>query len=401
MDSSLDALGQVIREHRVANGLTQDELGTDAGYGAGAGVSISRIENGLTRPTRDRFAGIAVALGFTPDELEAAARERTRDISAQGANGGGVPSSAGRERPGVRAKRLSQAVERREAVSGELSEAFKDAHDRARDEFFMTLVGISGGIDGAPQPDPVKPDDGDDDVTYAEAEASFRFRFASRGIANVLAGGAQLAEAGAAPEAGRLASYGAFQTVLAMGRASTGRKISDLHGAAADRAARAKFGLGPKASGGFGIAGGDRVLTGIRWSTTLALHAMAMRSELKKQAELDKIDDEIRATQRGFEALEDILPRATEVLDHIAVHGTRALKRWDAQMVTRPCQWDSLDSAQQQRFLDFVEISACQLAVASIDVEELMDSRGDDRERLIAWADAVLSKSQEDVEALV
>ena len=218
---------------------------------------------------------------------------------------------------------------------------------------------------------------------------------------HVLVGGAQLAEAGAAPEAGRLASYGAFRAVLAGGRASTGRKISDLHGAAADRAARAKFGLGPKASGGFGMDGGDRVLTGIRWSTTLALYAMAMRSELKKQAELDGIDDEIMATQRGFEALEDILPRATKVLDHIAVHGTRALKRWDAQMVTRPCQWDSLDSAQKQRFLEFVEISACQLAVASIDVQELMDSRGDERERLIEWVDAVLSKSQEDVEALV
>ena len=399
MEFSLSALGQVIHERRVANGLTQDELGTDAGYRAGAGVSISRIENGLTRPTRDRFAGIAVALGLTPDELESAAEERTRDISAQGATGGGAPSSAGLERSGDRSKRLRQEVERREAVSGELSEAFKDAHDRARDGFFMTLVRIASDIDGAPQPDPVKPDDGD--VTDAEAEASFLFRFASRGIANVLAGGAQLAETGAAPEVGRLASYGAFRAVLAVGRASTGRKISGLHGVAAENAALARLGLGPEANGGFGKAGGGKVLTGIRWSTTLLLYAMAARSELKKQADLDEIDDEIRATQRGFEALEDVLPRATKVLDHIAVHGTRALNRWDAQMISRPCQWDSLDSAQKQRFLDFVEISACQLAVASINAQDLIESTGDDLERLIEWADAVLSKSQEDVEALV
>src|SRR3954452_461387 len=178
MESSLNALGQVIHECRVAKGFTQEELGTDAGYGAGAGVSISRIENGLTRPTRERFAGIAVALGLTPDELESAAEERTTELSAQGATGGGAPSPAGRERPGDRSKRLRQEVERREAVSGELSEAFKDAHDRARDQFFMTLVGISGGIDGAPQPDPVTLDDGGD-VPDAEAEASALFRFAS------------------------------------------------------------------------------------------------------------------------------------------------------------------------------------------------------------------------------
>jgi transcriptional regulator with XRE-family HTH domain len=45
MDYSLTALGQVIRDLRVSKGLTQDQLGSEAGYGAGAGVSISRIEN--------------------------------------------------------------------------------------------------------------------------------------------------------------------------------------------------------------------------------------------------------------------------------------------------------------------------------------------------------------------
>lgn len=408
MEYSLVALGQVIQEHRVANGLTQDELGSAAGYRAGAGVSISRIENGLTRPGRDRFTGIALALGLTPDQLESAAEERTRDISAaQGGTGGPATSSAGGERLDDRSKRLRQEVKRRDAVISELYGAFNEAHDRARDEFFMTLVEIASGIDGAPQPDPVKPED--HHLTDAEAEAAFRLRFALRGVANVLAGGAQFAATGAAPSVGRLAAYGTFRAVVSMGRASTGKAISDLHGVAATNASYARLGRGPLANGGAGIAGGKRVLTGIEVGTDLLLAVIASwwtaKRNLKKQqeltAELDRIDAEISATQRGFEALEDILPRATKVLDDIAVHGARALNRWDARMGPRPLRWDSLDPTQRQLYQDFVRISACQLAVASINFQELMESTGDDREGLIESSDEVLNRSQEVVGALV
>ena len=44
------SLGNVIRELRTASGLTQEELGTRAGYGSGAGVAISRIERGWRSP---------------------------------------------------------------------------------------------------------------------------------------------------------------------------------------------------------------------------------------------------------------------------------------------------------------------------------------------------------------
>jgi hypothetical protein len=46
----------------------------------------------------------------------------------------------------------------------------------------------------------------------------------------------------------------------ALGKAGTGRPIKMLHGAAADYATLARVGLGPVASGGFGMAGGKIVL---------------------------------------------------------------------------------------------------------------------------------------------
>lgn len=402
------ALGQVIREHREAKKpkLTQDDLGVAAGYKLGAGVSISRIENGLTRPGQERFAGIALALGLTPTQLEDAARGRTLQL----AQDGGVPPSedgraAGEERIKDRVRRIQQEVETRTTLITKLGDEFNEAHDRARDDFFMKFVEIAGQIDGAPQPDPEGLEV--DDVDDAQAEAQYRLQFTSFGIAHVLAGGAGGAVAGAA--AGGAAAYGTFLTAVTLGSASTGTAIAGLSGAAASNAALALLGGGTLAAGGAGVAGGTAVLVGIVAAPALLLTLgglvwMVRRSRKQQQElaeKLDEADREIAATRRGFNAFVDVIPRAAKTLDYIAVHGGHALKRWKSQLGAGPLNWDSLSPDDQQRYQDFIRVAASQLSIAAINVQELMASRGADREARIEFADEVLKQGQSTIESLI
>lgn len=257
----------------------------------------------------------------------------------------------------------------------------------------MPLVEIASGIDGGPQPHPDKRD-------AADAEAEATFQFALGAVESVRATGAVFVETiGVAPEVGRLAAYGTLQGVSFLAAASTGTPIRELHGIARENAALARLGLGTRANGGAGVAGGRVVLAGIRLGAEIFLQVgVLLGRERRKQRELlGRIESALEATQPGFEALEDVLPAATKVMDDIAVHGGRALNRWDP----RPCRWDSLDPAHRQVFQELLEISACQLAVASIDFQELLETTADDRERLIERADIVVSRSLALVGSLV
>lgn len=88
-------------------------------------------------------------------------------------------------------------------------------------------------------------------------------------------------------------------------------------------------------------------------------------------------------------------------LDYIAVHAGHALERWASQLAPRPTQWNSLSEGEKARYQDFVEIAASQLAVVTINVQELMRLRGDEREHLIDFANEVLGQAQNVVETLV
>lgn len=406
MRFSLEALGLVIREHRVARHLTQDELGTTAGYRAGAGVSISRIESGLTRPGPGRFEGIALALELTPEQLESEASRRTLALEKEGGQPlGGAGASTGAERIKDRVRRIQREIDDRTARITELGDAFNQAHDRARDDFFMQFVEIAGGVNGAPQPDPAGLQD--EEPADGKAEASYRLRFNSYGVAHVLAGSAGGAAAGAA--VGGAAAYGTFIAAVTFGTASTGAAISGLSGVAATNAALAMLGGGTLAAGGAGVAGGAALLTGIVAAPVLLLAAgglvwMVKRNRKQQQELTEKLNEaerEIAATQRGFQALVGILPRATETLEYIALHGGHALRRWEAQLGPRPLEWDSMSSDEQQQYQHFIDISASQLSIVTINVHDLMALRGEERENLIELADEVLTQSQSTVESLV
>ena len=408
MEYLLLALGRVIRDLRTAKGMTQDDLGSAAGYGAGAGVSISRIESGLTRPSVRRFAGIALALGLTPAQLESVAERQTNELPGHHeGTGGKAASSTGQEGLEDRANRTREEIERRERVTGELLSAFHDARDRAFSGFFDHLREIASEVVGAEQPDPEKLRGAP--IGAQEPDRASRLPPTPPGAADSFVKGANGVVAGMAPGVGRGTAHVTFEAVKALGRASTGAPTSELHGVAQFNAARSILGGGTRASGGFGVAGGTKVLTGIKVGAAVlfAISPMvvsAMRSRKQRQefvTMLDELDAEISASRRGVDALVDILPRATTVLDEIAVHGGRALDKWEAQLGPLPRTWDSLGPARVERYQDFVKIADCLLDVVEISVPELMESSGAERERLIEGADTVLNQSEDIVGSLV
>lgn len=408
---SKDALGRAVRALRERSGKTQEELGREAGYGSGAGVSISRLENGLLRPGSEKLAGIASALGLGPDELEAQAMaQEVQDGQRRGASDADRDSASERARSGSRdlkerAKRIQRVIDERTAVIKKLSEEFNEQHDRASDEFFMRFVELAAQIEGAPEIHPADLDD--DDAADADAVAAYRLKANANGIGKLLAGGAGGAAAGAA--VGSAAAYGAFVAAASFGTASTGAAISGLTGVAATNATLALLGGGTLAAGGAGMAGGTMVLAGIVAAPAAILFAggllwMAKRNRRQQEelaAQLDEAEAELAATETGFRALKEILPRASETLDYIATHGGHALERWKQQLGPGSATWESLGAAEQERYQSFIDIAAAQLTIVTINVQGVLTTRGDDRDRLIRLADEVLTQSRDTVRAHV
>jgi transcriptional regulator with XRE-family HTH domain len=404
---------------RERQGATQDELGRRAGYGAGAGVSISRLENGLVTPGPDKFAGVAKALGVSPDELAARAEEQSisddaHDPEAADGLAGTIGASSHRgASPGSkglkdRARRIQNEIDERTKVITELSGVFNKQHDRARDEFFMRFVEIASRVEGATPPDSthlVEEDDGGH--AGADAVAAYRLKYNANSVSQLLAGGAGGAAAGAA--VGGAAAYGTFVAVASFGTASTGAAISGLTGVAATNATLALLGGGTLAAGGAGVAGGTMVLAGIVAAPAFILTAggliwMAKRNRKQQQelaAKLDEAEAELAATSPGVLALTNILPRATATLEYIATHAGHAVTRWEDQLGPGSLRWDSLSRADQQRYQDFIDIAAAQLAVLTINVQGLLTTRGSDLDRLTHLADEVLTQSHDAVTALV
>lgn len=396
MEYTLEALGSVIRSGRESLKLTQEELGQAAGYGAGAGVSISRIERGLSRPSPERLARIAEELDLTAEQLEKRARQRTDDLRKAG------KFSMGEESLKQRVLRVQKELDERTSAIDRAGTAFNQAHDRARDNFFMKFVEAALGIEGAPQPassEVVAEDEGDP----SEEAKAHRLRLDNR-LAAALASGAA---AGAA--VGGSDAYGKLTAALTFGTASTRAAISSLAGTAASSAAFAWLGAGSLAAGGAGLAGGAALLTGLVAAPALLLAAggalfvarrtAKQRRELMEQ--LDKTEAGLAATRQGYLALLEFLPWAARILDYIAVHGGHALDRWQQELPQKPIRWDDLKPAQQQAYQDFITIAASQLSVITINVQALMTLRDKKLDDLKDFDCATLSQAEDAVMNLV
>lgn len=367
---SRQALGQVVRRRREAAGLTQAELGTAAGYGAGAGVSISRLENGQLLPGPPKLAGLARALDLTVDELEAQAAERTAAVAAEvaaatsldgGAPASGLgsarlprgprPSSAGGAPPGQKElNRRSEAVTAQTAerarVITELSEAYNQQYDRAREGFLLPFDDLGARIEGAARLDPALVRD----ETSDDAAASL--------------GGPPIADGVALARPGLLG--GRVGTVGAAGMVLAGLAVM------------------PAAA----LLGG-----GLVW---MVRRDRKQRQELA--AQLDEAEAALEATRPGVEALEAALPRATATLDYLATHGGHALARWIDQLDSGPL---SLDAPDQRSYQAFLEAASAQITVATFDFSGLLTTTGAERDQLVQRCDQVLSQAQATVEAHV
>lgn len=375
---SPEAMGAVIRDLRRKRRLTQEELGTRAGYRGGAGVSISRLENGQMEPSEERFVEIARELSVTTQELITLAEARTDLLRT---------TSAGRMASvSDRIARIEQAREARGQLVRDV-EALNIASDRAKDEFLLRFHEVAARLLGAPAPDPsnlatgqIPREDG------ASVEAALQIEFTKFGVEQALAG----ATGGAPRRASNTDSaFEAFTSLVSLGSFPLASILSNLRIGAAFKALQKTTGMKPT----LGAAGGIAVVVGIAAGATIGWHKATAKRSSKQQQDLAEAEAEIERTQPAVDALRDLIPRATETLDYIAVHASHALNRWEAEVGEEPRDWGSLSAREQQRYYDFVEIAAAQLAVATMKLEDLLTSRDDELAQASALADEVLTQS--------
>jgi transcriptional regulator with XRE-family HTH domain len=385
---SKDALGDVVRGLRERQGWTQEMLGREAGYQTGAGVSISRLEGGLLQPSPERFAGIATAFGLTVEELEARASSMTREDDHRsgtvadpevgeeaGPASRGTKAPPGQKELNARRKRIELETGERTRTITELGGTFNEAHDRAREQFFLRLVEIAARVDGSPPVDPTAL--GVDGSAGRAGEAGDEREPTDDAVTPTSTRGAATGAGGAA--AGRAG---------AVGRDGSSRS-------ARGRAAGATRGT-------LVLAGIVAMPVGILLAGGLA--SLVKRNRRQRQefdAQLGEAEAQLAATRPGIAALEDILPRAADTLDYIATHAGHAVDRWEEQHATGSTTWASLSPAGQRRYLDFVDVADAQIAIVTFDYEDLLIASDNDRDHLIQLADQVLTRSRDTVRAHV
>lgn len=412
-DFSAEAMGLVIREHRQAQSplMTQEELAKQADYGRGGAVSISRIESGLVSPGEHRLAAIALALRLTPGQLTHDAEDRTRSLARQR---GQRPAKL-RDQVAETKRRhaeINEKVAERSKITQEHGEAFKHVHDAARDDFFLRFVELAENISGAPEPK--RPSEEEIEST-GEIPTAIRIEAMSVGIANAIRGAAAGAAVGAAAGAaatavGGAAAYGTFTAAALFGTASTGTAISTLSGVAATNATLALLGGGTLATGGAGMAGGVLLLTGMVIAPAAALMAAGfyvVRKRLNK-AEEERLRTEVEAaeaaldqSQQGFDALIDVLHRATGTMEYVEVHGTHALEKWRASLPPEPRDWESLGREGQERYKEFLTVAGCLLAVSSINVSALLTAEPDALREMDKVIDETLRYADKTIKSIV
>lgn len=367
-DYTLEALGSVIRQHRKAAKLTQEELGRAVDYGAAsAGVSISRLEGGNLTPTDEKLEAIADKLGLTWNALraEAVRQSSTADSTEQ------------------RIARIRMASAQR----GDLDKAREDllrAREQANAEFLDVLRDVAGRIHGA-DPSRAKVTEissaSDDDVSV---EAEYQIRFMRYGVARALDDGDKVTD------------LGVFAEAVAIGAATAATLEAALQSATARKGLLAAMGLAARPR----ILPGGGVLAAVAVGVTAAAildRQQAQRTRLKKEtaARLAAAEEDLERTQPNVDALANLIPRATELFEYVALHAGHAVNRWRGQLGSGRLAWESLSPDQQQRYDDFVAIAAAHLAVATVDLRELAESTGDNLARAVGLAEQILEQSRE------
>lgn len=124
---------------------------------------------------------------------------------------------------------------------------------------------------------------------------------------------------------GALVGFGAFSLVGFLGTASTGTAISSLGGAAAVNATLAWLGGGTLAAGGFGMAGGAVVLTGLvavpaLLITGISLGAKSEKLNYEAKSELEKMrahEKEVAVIQERLREIAKLAAFAQKILGRL------------------------------------------------------------------------------------
>lgn len=368
---SPQGLGAAIRARREVLGMPQEELGRRAGYLGGAGVSISRIEADQMKPSPDRLTAIAQALGVTTEILLTDANIKSSRSS------GGIDARL------EEIQRVSQTLDQ---VLLDL-EHFQSAGDRAKSDFLLRFREISTRLREAPSPttkDALPPSHLDaEDVRN---EVALQIAFTKFGVEHALSGtesgaGAKAQGTGrfAASEFVNLVSAGAYPLAQVLPLASSGSALRALQ-----RATSLRPSLGVIALGAFaGVLSGAAAL----------LSRSANRQLRQLEQDLTAAEARMSEIEPNLKSMRYFIPRATKLLDYIAVHAAHALSRWEAQIGPNARTWASLTEGQQDRYHAFTEIAAVLLAIGNSGLDELMDAQGSDRGRLEAVIEEVLDQS--------
>ena len=370
---TLETLGQVIRQHREAKSLTQEQLGIAAAYShASAGVSISRLEGGNLAPRADKLVAIAKALDVPWEALRAQAAARSRAAG----NGEG------------QIDRIRRASVQRDELSG-MHAVLLETRDRATAEFLEPLRDLAARIHGADL-DCASADEVAPIADEVRAQVAYQFKFTRDGLQQALVEGNQRAD------------LGHFTETIALAIAAAGPLEDALSSPAARRGFLAAMGLAARPRT---VPGGSLLAAVAVGAAVAALvdrqRSQRARRQTESAARLAEAEADLVRTQPNVDALHDVMSRATEIFEYVAMHASHALTRLRDQLGAGPLEWEALSDDQRRRHSDFVEIAAALLTVANIDLQELAGSSIDELKRPVALADQILAQAFEAITARV
>jgi hypothetical protein len=118
------------------------------------------------------------------------------------------------------------------------------------------------------------------------------------------------------------------------------------------------------------------------------------RRQEELEARIGEIEAQVESTQPGIDALLEVLPRTTQLLDYISIHGSHAFTRWEQVLGSGSLQWEELDPQVQERYRQFERIAAAQIAVSNLNIQELYASRDEELERALERVRALLEEAQ-------
>ncbi|WP_203580788.1 helix-turn-helix domain-containing protein [Microbacterium hibisci] len=385
MTVSDSAFGQVVRDLRREQGLTQGALGVAAGYQGGAGVTVSRIENGLLEPSADRLEGIATALGLTSRDLLDLATARAASAREQSQNG--------IESFDHRIAVIQEVNERRKSLATAYR-AYTEAGAAADSSFLSPFRAMAARIEGIEVEEAPHAEDGRGGDCNARAEASYQLRLTTYGVKEALARSSRIGSA-AGTSFDSFAEAVALSTVAAGAAAASASMTSAMSGLGTALNVASSL-RGARSTSWLAVAGG--VVAGALVAALTASGAKRTRKQRQiLDEELLKVEEQIADTQPGLDALLEVLPTATKTLNYIAVHAGHALDRWDVVGASGHGDWRNLGDLGRSQYEAFAEIAAAQVAVQTISVRDLVESRGQELDRTKSLVDEVLTQSWERV----